>query len=54
MNAFRIERVSSNSFETCHGCFNGKRCNAKIAKYQHSIVAPTFLKIEKEFKLNES
>ena len=50
---WRIERVPSNSSITCWGRFDGKRCNAKITKYRHSIAAPTFLGIEKHSKLKE-
>ena len=50
---WRIERIASKSSKTCHDRFGGKRCNVKIAKYQHSIAAPTFLGIEKS-KSSES
>ena len=51
---WRIERVPSDSFVTCWGRFDGKRCNAKIAKYRRSIAAPTFLGIERHSKSKES
>ena len=51
---WRIERVSSDSSVTCWSQFDGKRCNAKIAKYRRSITAPTFLGIERHSKSKES
>ena len=51
---WRIERVPSDSTVTCWGQFDGKRCNAKIAKYRRSIAAPTFLGIERHSKSKES
>ena len=54
LSQWRIERVPSDSFVTCWDRFDGKRCNAKIAKYRRSIAAPTFLGIERHSKSNES
>ena len=51
---WHIERVPSDSSVTCWGRFDGKRCNAKIAKYRCSIAAPTFLGIERHLKSKES
>ena len=51
---WRIERVPFDSTVTCWGRYNGKRCNAKIAKYRRSIAAPTFLGIERHSKSKES
>ena len=51
---WRIERVPSDSSVTCWGRFDGKRCNAKIAKYRRSIATPTFLGFKRHSKLKES
>ena len=50
LTQWRIERVPDESSETCHGRIDGKRCNAKIAKYRRAVAAPTFLGIERHSK----
>ena len=50
---WRIERISSDVVDVCQGRFEGRRCNAKIARYRRAIAAPTFTSIEKHSKTAE-
>ena len=54
LTQWRIQRVPLGSSETCHGCIDGRRCNAKIAKYQRVVATPTFLGIERHSKSKET
>ena len=47
---WKIEQISLESIDMYRRRFGGKRCNAKIVKYRHAIIAPTFTKIEKHSK----
>ena len=47
---WRIEQILSKSIDLCSRHFEGKRCNAKIAKYHHPVAAPTFTRVEKQSK----
>ena len=48
---WRIERISPSSLEQCRGhSTNGSNCNAKIAKYQRVVAAPTFTGIQRRAK----
>ena len=41
--SWRIERISPSSLNLCRGhSASGVKCNAKIAKYQRAVAAPTF------------
>ena len=51
---WRIERISSNAADVCRGRFEGRRCNAKIARYRRAVVAPTFTGIDKHSRTAES
>ena len=51
---FRIERIASESLEMCRGLYGGKRCNARIAKYQRAVAASTFLGIKMESKSSDT
>ena len=51
---FRIERIALESSEMCRGRYNGKHCNARIAKYRRAIAAPTFLGIEMQSKSSDT
>ena len=51
---WQIERISSNVVNVCCGRFEGRRCNAKIARYRQAFAAPTFMGIEKHSRAAES
>lgn len=52
---WRIERISPQCKDQCRG-YNGdgKRCNARIAKYRRPTAAPTFTGIQRKFKSNDT
>ena len=51
---WQIERISSSGADVCRGRFEGRRCNAKIARYRQTVAAPTFMGIEKHSRVLES
>ena len=51
---WRIERISFNASDVCRGRFEGRRCNAKIARYRQAVATPTFTSIEKHSRTAES
>ena len=51
---WRIERICSDAADVYRGRFEGRRCNAKIARYRRAIAAPTFMGIEKHSRTAES
>ena len=54
LTQWRIQRVSLGSSETCRGRIDGRRCNAKIAKYRRAVAAPIFLGIERHSKSRDT
>ena len=48
---WRIERISGSATDLCKGyTVDGKRCNARMAKYKKATPAPTFTGIQKVFR----
>ena len=49
-----IQRVPLGSSAACRGHIDGKRCNAKIAKYRRAVTALIFLGIERHLNSKET